>query len=69
MTKTEQFITKAIDGLTEEEWIKLIQAVHSYAEFYAKKCLEIAEESICWQRGNGWICEKLPTEIKLPEHD
>jgi hypothetical protein len=80
MTTTEKFLTKAIDGLTDNEWIKLIQAVHCYAEFYAKKCLEIAAKEasanfecigavLGAENVNPYVEQESILKIKLPPHD
>lgn len=71
MNNLEKFITVAIDGLTDEEWDKLILAVQNYSEYYAKKCLKIAADraEIIQFAGRSVILTNSITDINLPEHD
>ena len=80
MTKIEEFITKAIDGLTDEEWNKLIIAVKNYSEFYAQKYLRSAIKNVKVKQESNeqqgyapyfeYVVDKDSIlNTKLPEHD
>lgn len=67
MTKIEEILNKYRDITRWPEYPEIfeseyIQAMKEYAEWYAKRCLEIAESNVT-------ICQIFPTEIKLPPHD
>ena len=42
----------------------VIEAMKEYAEYYAKKCLYLADEEI-----NAYNNITHPTDLELPEHD
>ncbi len=46
MNKLDEFITKAIDGLSDEEWDKLHIAVQSYARFCMIKLIKKLEDDL-----------------------
>lgn len=76
MTKIEEIFQKHIDPhnqVLEHLYFKKIKgyeaiedAMKEYAEWYARKCLEIAESHIFEE---VYCAEIYPTEIKLPPHD
>lgn len=69
MTNLEKFITKAIDGLTDEEWNKLIIAVQQYSNWYAKQCFD----AVRYDAGNRELFHGSQIEtllnVQLPDHD
>ncbi len=72
MTNLENHITKAIDGLTDEECDKLILAVQKYAEYYAQKCLEKAADKadILGGLDEGFrVNRNSITSITFPDHE
>ena len=58
------------EGLTfrsiPDQQSHIFAAMKEYAEYYAEKCLEIAESHIFQE---VYCAEIYPTEIKLPDHD
>lgn len=71
MTKIEEILNKYRDITRWPEYPEIleneyIQAMKEYAEWYAQKCLEIAESHIFEE---VYCAEIYPTEIKLPPHD
>lgn len=70
MTKIEELI----ESVNNDHWFAgellhksyIGDLMKKYAEFYAQKCLEIAESHIFEE---VYCAEIYPTEIKLPDHD
>lgn len=73
MTKIEELVEKSSIFLEyENDKFSIYKIMEEYAEYYAKKCLEIANsqfEPDMSSTGTGWVGDLLPTDIKLPEHE
>lgn len=74
MTKIEQLIGEnelEFDRYTHKATIsrnELNSMMIEYAEYYAIRCLEIADQNLLDEE-KGLIRGIWPTDIKLPEHD
>ncbi len=78
MNKIDEILNKYRDitrwpeypEITEDEYI---QAMKEYAEYYAKKCLEIAAKEACLNEPKldyrPSISKLSITDIQLPDHD
>lgn len=48
---------------------RIEQAMREYAEFYAKKCLKLADGEFGWDHDfEHWYSETKPSDIDLPFH-
>lgn len=46
------------------------QCMKEYAEWYANKCLLVADDMFDWDHDlEEWTSDYKPSEIDLPEHD
>jgi hypothetical protein len=67
MTKIEELIFKTVKNASGASIFQQTEKImKEYAEFYAHRCLEIAESHL---PTDVHITDIYPTEIKLPEHE
>jgi len=50
--------------------VRLFKAIEEYAEYYAKKCLKVADGEFEWDHDiEEFTGDSQPSDIQLPEHE
>lgn len=70
MTKIDELIDSIYNSKDRFDWVDIEKIMKEYAEWYANKCLLVADDMFDWDHDlEEWTSDYKPSEIDLPEHD